>query len=104
MAPDYWEVGASGRRYSRKFILRHFEEKPPIEARRAGWSTSGHALRPLGPETFLVTYTLRQGDRYTRRATIWRSTPQGWTILFHQGTVISAGANDDVMPPELVKE
>ena len=63
MAPDYWEVGASGRRYSRKFILRHFEEKPPIEARRAGWSTSGHALRPLGPETFLVTYTLRQGDR-----------------------------------------
>jgi hypothetical protein len=104
MAPDYWEVGASGRRYSREFILRHFEEKPPIEAHEAGWSTTGHALRQLAPGTYLLAYTLRQGDRLTRRATIWRSTPQGWVILFHQGTIISAGADDDIMPPELVKE
>jgi hypothetical protein len=104
MAPDYWEVGASGRRYSRAFILRHLEEKPPVEARRAGWRTSGHALRSLGPDTFLMTYTFQQGDRLTRRATIWRDAPQGWMILFHQGTVIAAGANDDDRPAELVKQ
>jgi hypothetical protein len=26
MAPDYWETGASGRRYSRAFILHHLEQ------------------------------------------------------------------------------
>jgi hypothetical protein len=104
MAPDYWEVGASGRRYSREFILRHFAENPPIDASEAGWKTSGHALRQLSGDTYHLTYTLQQDDRLTRRATIWRSTPKGWVILFHQGTVLSAGADDDIMPPELVKQ
>jgi len=94
MAHTYWEVGASGRRYSREFILQHLSQTPPIDAQLAGWKTSGHALRKLGPDTYLLTYTLQQGDRITRRATIWRSTPQGWVILFHQGTIAAAGEED----------
>ena len=98
MAPDYWEVGASGRRYSRESILHHLTQNPPIDAQLAGWKTSDHALRKLGPDTYLLTYTLLQADRLTRRATVWCSTPQGWTILFHQGTIVSA-AQDDTAPP-----
>jgi hypothetical protein len=30
VAPEYWEVGASGRRYSREFILRGLAERPPV--------------------------------------------------------------------------
>lgn len=94
MAPGYWEVGASGRRYSRDFILQTLADAPPIDAASAGWQTSGHALLRLGPDTYLLTYTLQQAERLTRRATIWQSTPEGWQILYHQGTIVSAEEGD----------
>ena len=34
MAPSYWEVGASGQRYSREFILHALGQKPAISADR----------------------------------------------------------------------
>jgi hypothetical protein len=97
MAPEYWEVGASGRRYSREFILRTLDAKPPIDAASAGWQSYQHGLRRLGPDTYLFTYTLRQAERLTRRATIWQHVSEGWQILYHQGTIVSA-EEDDVSP------
>ena len=97
MAPEYWEVGASGRRYSREFILRTLEVSPPVDADAAGWQCSDYGLRRLGPDTYLFTYTLRQGERTTRRATIWQSTANGWNILYHQGTIVAA-EEEDVRP------
>jgi hypothetical protein len=94
MSPDYWEIGASGRRYSRAFILQHLANEPPIDASEAGWQTDNHAVRRLGPDTYLFTYNLRQHERRTRRATIWRKTHEGWRILYHQGTIISAEEDD----------
>jgi hypothetical protein len=88
-APDYWEVGASGRRYSRDSILRTLEQNPPVDAASAGWQCSDYGLRRLGPDTYLFTYTLRQAERLTRRATIWQGTGEGWRILYHQGTIVS---------------
>jgi hypothetical protein len=96
-ALDYWEVGASGRRYSRDFILASLEAVPPIHAVAAGWQSFDHALRRLGPDTYLFTYVLRQGERLTRRATIWKSTPEGWRVLYHQGTIVSV-EEDDIAP------
>jgi hypothetical protein len=96
-APEYWEASASGRRYSRDFILRGLEEHPPVNAASVGWQCYDHALRRLGPDTYLLTYTLRQIERVTRRATIWQSTPEGWRILYHQGTIVSA-EEDDAFP------
>ncbi|HVG26048.1 MAG TPA: DUF4440 domain-containing protein [Acidobacteriaceae bacterium] len=95
MAPDYWEVGASGKRYSREFILREFEGKPAAYAEILGWKSWGYAVRQLGPDTYLLTYTLRQGERLTRRATIWRRAVHGWSILYHQGTIVSVDEDDD---------
>lgn len=87
MDPGYWEVGASGRRYSREFLLKHLEENPPVLASEAGWESFDYACRRVGPDTFLMTYVLRQGDRLTRRATLWQRRGAGWSILYHQGTV-----------------
>jgi hypothetical protein len=43
----------------------------------------------LSEDTYLLTYTLLQDNvRLTRRSTIWRSTPEGWKIVFHQGTIV----------------
>ena len=96
-APEYWETSASGRRYSREFILTTLEQNPPIDAIAAGWQCYDHALRRLGPDTYLLTYTLRQIERLTRRATIWQTTSEGWRILYHQGTIVSA-EEDDTFP------
>ncbi len=94
MGPTYWEVGASGRRYSRESILQHFAEFPPVDAVQAGWQTSGHAVLRLGADTYLFTYTLRQSERLTRRATIWQFTASGWHVLFHQGTIVTTDEDD----------
>ncbi len=86
MDPSYWEVGASGRRYSRVFVLAHLEANAPGDA------------DALGPDTFLLTYTLAQGDRLTHRATLWQQTAAGWRILYHQGTVVLDPAQVDTPP------
>ena len=84
---DYWEVGASGNRYDRAFVwgvlADRYARNGPDE-----WRTSDSACRPLGPDTFLLTYVLHQGPRVTRRATIWERTPSGWRALYHQGTLV----------------
>ncbi|MGA9068640.1 MAG: DUF4440 domain-containing protein [Terracidiphilus sp.] len=97
-APEYWEVGASGRRYSREFILAWAEDSPNhfVDAEAAGWRMEDFGLRRLGPETYLLTYTLDQAGRRTRRATIWQRS-EGWRILYHQGTIIAA-EEDDSLP------
>jgi hypothetical protein len=97
-APDYWEVGASGRRMSRAFILRELTVNfPYVDAAAAGWQTTDFGLRRLGPDTYLLTYTLDQAGRRTRRSTIWQSTEDGWRILYHQGTIVAA-EEDDTIP------
>jgi|SRR5580704_11374235 hypothetical protein len=100
MDREYWEVGASGRRYSREFILRAVGKDIPTDAASAGWQIYDCGLRRLCTETYLFTYTLRQPERLTRRATIWQNTGDCWRILYHQGTVVSA-EEDDVVPNQL---
>jgi hypothetical protein len=89
MVADYWEIGASGRRYSRDFILEHLSAHPPVDAGAAGWETRDFGLRRLGSDTYLLTYTLQQAERTTRRATIWEKAGDTWRILYHQGTIVS---------------
>ena len=94
MAPAYWEVGASGRRYSRDLILREMDGKEPVLAASLGWLTWDHALRRLGPDTFLLTYTLKSeiashvvpqfgsaamvAGKFctTRERSVWRKAPR----------------------------
>jgi len=84
---DFREVGASGRRYSREFVLDTLESRlrQPVED---AWETEGFHCLEIAPNNYLVTYTLLQGERVTRRATIWRRSAKGWKILYHQGTVV----------------
>ncbi|RDS79142.1 DUF4440 domain-containing protein [Dyella monticola] len=86
--PDYWEVGASGRRYSRQYVLDVLEERyrQPFEDH---WETSDFHCMEIASANYLLTYTLRQGGRVTRRATLWRRTAQDWKIVYHQGTVVT---------------
>ena len=86
--PDFWEVGASGRRYSRAFVLDELEKRHAAPHADI-WEKSEFACRQLAEDLYLVTYTLVQDlTRITRRASIWRRTEDGWKILYHQGTLV----------------
>lgn len=87
-AEDFWEVGASGRRYSRAFVLDLLDQREPDPAER-DWQTRDFQCRELGPDTYLLTYTLAQGERISRRSTIWRCCDGQWQVLFHQGTLVT---------------
>lgn len=85
---DFWEVGASGKRYRREWVLDELERRyaAPHED---DLEALGFHCRRLGEDVYLLTYTLRQPEeRWTRRATVWRRTAKGWEIVYHQGTVI----------------
>ena len=84
---SFWETGASGRRYSREFVLDVLEErvKNSVEDK---WKTEDFYCMELTHDNYLLTYTLHQGDRITRRATIWRRHGSDWKIVYHQGTIV----------------
>lgn len=84
---DFWEVGASGRSYTRDYVWSVLQRRPA--GREDGlWATSEFTCRQLSPETYLLTYLLRQHEHLTRRATIWQMAARGWQAIYHQGTVI----------------
>jgi hypothetical protein len=84
---DFWEVGASGRRYTRNFVLEVLESRARTPEEDL-WETSDFRCQELAAGLYLLTYTLRQGERVTRRTTIWRRSEDDWKIVFHQGTVV----------------
>jgi hypothetical protein len=88
VAPQFWEIGASGRRYSRDFalsVLKERQRKPAEEE----WETKDFHVLEIAQGNYLLTYTLVQPVRVTRRATIWRRYADGWKAIYHQGTVVA---------------
>ena len=88
MDAGFWEIGASGRRYSKEYVLAELERRRqhPYEDI---WEISGFHCRELAPDLYLLTYTLIQNKiRKTRRSTLWCRTKMGWKIMFHQGTIV----------------
>lgn len=90
--PGFWETGASVRRYSREHvwsILKQRYTSDPSGQPEDDWQTSEFQLRAIAPATYLLTYTLLQNARLTRRATIWQRHAGDWKILYHQGTPVT---------------
>ena len=84
---EFWEVGASGKRYSREFVLQVLENRAP-DPEEESWLTRDFQCREISADNYLMTYTLFQGPRVTRRSTLWRRTATGWKVLYHQGTIV----------------
>jgi hypothetical protein len=83
----FWEVGASGRRYSREHVLDELEQRYANQV-EDDWQTRDFHCLEIAVDNYLLTYTLTQDARVTRRSTIWRRTAEGWKILYHQGTIV----------------
>ena len=85
---EFWEIGASGRRYTREFVLDELEKRfsaPHDDV----WQTRDFRCVRVANDVYLLTYTLIQnGTRVTRRSTIWRRIDHEWKAVFHQGTAV----------------
>lgn len=90
MAPDFWEVGASGRIYTRAEVLATLAERyaDPRYDPTAGMVVSDFSVRQLAPDLWLATYHLLQQERPTRRVSVWRLVDGGWQLLYHQGGTV----------------
>lgn len=88
VAPEFWEVGASGRLYSRAFALAVIKARKRDPAEDA-WETKGFHVTEIADDNYLLTYTLVQPGRVTRRATLWRRSAGAWRAVYHQGTVVA---------------
>lgn len=90
MEDGFTEIGASGQIYSREDVLDVLEarhQEPVDEA----WQTSALPCHALSSDLYLLTYTLAQGSRISRRTALWRhGGGDTWKIVFHQGTVVAA--------------
>jgi hypothetical protein len=87
MEPMFWEVGASGKLYSREYVLDELEKRYASHYKNQ-WETRDFHCLEIATDNYLLTYTLAQGTRISRRSTIWRHTPNGWKIVYHQGTLV----------------
>jgi len=87
-APTFWETGASGQRYSREFVLDVLRDRAAHPA-PDDWQTGDFHLAAAGAGHYLLTYTLHQPGRTTRRLTVWRRSGDGWQAIYHQGTVVA---------------
>ena len=89
MDSGFWEIGASGRRYSKEYVLAELEKRHQ-HPHEDIWETSDFLCRELALDLYLLTYRLIQNKiRTTRRSTLWRRTEVGWKVVFHQGTIVA---------------
>lgn len=87
-AEEFWETGASGHRYSRDFVIDTVLERYASPLEDDPWQATDFHCQGLAPELYLLTYTLSQGSRVTRRTTLWRRIGGHWIAVFHQGTLV----------------
>lgn len=89
----FWEVGASGRVYSREVVRQALRERwrTPLEDDLVAenWQLAEEQIEQIDASTYLFTYLLRQPGRTSRRMSIWqRSADSSWRVAYHQGTVV----------------
>jgi hypothetical protein len=69
--------------YERQVVLDTVEGRfaTGAEPDASRWDVTNVACTALGPDAFLVTYELAQGERATRRVSIWRLRGEDWQIV-----------------------
>lgn len=89
MAPDFFELGRSGKRYSRDDILSGMDQQPDVVTRLHDMQS-----HELTPEITLVTYISEvrydRGTEWANRSSVWDRSSGRWQLRFHQGTPIDA--------------
>ncbi len=85
LAPDFVEVGRSGRVYSLEQVLAVGAQEIPVQL-----PLPHFAIRLLAPDVALVTYDsdvdYPTGRERAHRTSVWSRLDTKWRCRFHQGT------------------
>ena len=84
LAPEFREVGRSGRLYNKQDILDLLASEQPFNVQLENF-----AVQTLGPEAALATYTSVHADGRASRASVWVRREERWVMLYHQGMAVS---------------
>jgi ribonuclease HI len=93
--PDFVEVGASGRRWSRDEVIAALISSPdPGDV-----AVDDIDARLIAHDVVLVTYTSRRATTVVHRCSIWIRSGGDWVARHHQGTPVwPPGPPGDVAP------
>ena len=83
--PSFREIGQSGRLWDRDATIAALTAESDHDF-HGEVDMSEVELRALCDSTFLLTYRLRVGDRWSRRSSIWLLLVHEAQLIFHQGT------------------
>lgn len=87
LAPEFWEVAASGRRYSRAYVLDALEARQQCPFEQV-WKITDYFVQQLADDLYLITYMLHQPTRVSARTSLWRKTDGGWLFIYHHGATV----------------
>lgn len=86
LSPGFIEFGSSGNVWTLKDIL----ERLPSEDQKNEIESFDYIARKLSHDVILVTYVSKRisekGTTESLRSSIWKHSPLGWQMEFHQGT------------------
>jgi hypothetical protein len=87
LAPDFLEIGASGRRWDLGGILAMLRDESAEESPGV-IEISGLEARALAPGVVQVFWVSDRNGRRARRTSIWCRRARGWQQVYHQGTLL----------------
>lgn len=85
LAPDFTELGASGRLWTRETML---DAIAAFDSSGDPVDVLGIEARELAPDLVLVTYVTERARSRTYRSSVWRHDGGRWQIVHHQATAL----------------
>lgn len=82
--PEFQEIGASGRLWSRESMISALASEPSNDY--VAIEASEMLGVQLSRDLILLTYVSQSVQRRARWSSLWRLTGGSWQLVFHQGT------------------
>lgn len=91
--PEFREIGTSGRIWTREAIIDSFTA---ADAPSPGPLTASRMRgAQLAADLVHLTFDTESKGIHSHRSSLWRLTPEGWRLYFHQGTPFDDDAFGD---------
>jgi hypothetical protein len=87
LAPDFYEIGQSGRRWNREEIIAAMVSDVDSDSNIA---INERETTTLDRNTVLLSYLLKFDSRISRRSSVWKWDGEIVYCVFHQGTRVTA--------------
>lgn len=84
LTDDFIEFGSSGHTHRKADVLAWLQKEEAFD-----FEVTNFDSEQLSEQVILAKYTIRMGDSYSIRSSIWIYSKNRWMMKFHQGTKIT---------------